>query len=500
MSNVNAQVVQLCQDIQAAQGRAFLVGGWVRDHVRGVPNVDYDIEVYGLEPARLRPLLAAHGIVNAVGEAFTVYKVKLPIADCGLRIADSGEIVTAAHDKESGQENVFSAQSAIRNPQSAIDVSLPRRESKIGRGHRGFEVTGDPWMSYEEAARRRDFTINAVMYDPLNNEFVDPFHGREDIANGIIRAVDPATFVEDSLRVLRAMQFAARFAYKIDPATVALCRSIDLSDLPAERIWAEVEKWLLQSNKPSLGFWAAIELGITEKLWPEIQALIGCPQQYEWHPEGNVDIHTALVIDEARKLIDDLPRAKKLAVMLGALAHDFGKPATTKLEDGLIRSKGHEDAGIAPTEAFLDRLKLSTIDGYDVRKQVIALVADHLAPGHYYKSFQKGEKVSDGAFRRLAQRVEPDLLYRVARADCLGRTGDFRPDAMEWFIARAQELSVVEKAPAPLLLGRHVLALGLPPGPRIGQITKAVYELQLDGKVTSLDEAIAAARELVIGH
>ncbi|MFN7929783.1 MAG: HD domain-containing protein [Blastocatellia bacterium] len=461
MSNVNAQVLQLCQAIQQAGGRAFLVGGWVRDHVRGVPNIDYDLEVYGLESSHLRELLSLHGAVNAVGEAFTVYKVKLP------------------------------------NQPSVIDVSIPRRESKIGRGHRGFEVTGDPTMRYEDAARRRDFTINAVMYDPLADEFIDLFGGRTDISARIIRAVDPATFVEDSLRVLRAQQFAARFEYQIDPATIVLCRRIDLSDLPAERIWAEVEKWLLQSDKPSIGFWAAIDLGITEQLWPEIQALRGCPQQYEWHPEGDVDIHTALVLDEARKLIDDLPRPKKLAVMLGALAHDFGKPATTKLEDGLIRSKGHEEAGLAPTKAFLDRLNLYTIDGYDVRKQVLALVVDHLAPGQYFKSFQKGEKVSDGAFRRLAQRVEPDLLYRVARADCLGRTGDFKPDAMEWFIARARELSVIEKPPAPILLGRHVLDLGLTPGPRVGQITKAVFELQLDGQVTTLEEAVAAARAMM---
>jgi tRNA nucleotidyltransferase (CCA-adding enzyme) len=467
MNPIHPLILKLCEDIRQLNGRAFLVGGWVRDHLRGVANVDYDLEVYGLDATQLRDVLTTHGTVNAVGEAFTVYKVKL------------------------------NAESAIRNPQSAIDVSLPRRESKVGRGHRGFEITGDPWMSYEDAARRRDFTINAVMYDPLADEFVDPFHGQADIQNRIIRAVDPTTFIEDSLRVLRAMQFAARFEFTIDPATIALCRSIDLSDLPAERIWAEVEKWLLQSDKPSIGFWAAIELGITEKLWPEMHVLIGCPQEYEWHPEGDVDIHTAMVIDEARKLIDDLPHAKQLAVMLGALCHDFGKPATTKFEDGRIRSKGHEDAGLAPTESFLERLKLNTIDGYDVRKQVLALVADHLAPGHFHKSLLKGAKVSDGAFRRLAQRVEPDLLYRVARADCLGRTGDFKPDAMEWFLAHVNELHIPVKAPEPILLGRHVLALGLQPGPRVGQITKAVYELQLDGQVTTLDEAIAAARKLV---
>jgi tRNA nucleotidyltransferase (CCA-adding enzyme) len=467
-------VLNLCQLIRQTGGRALLVGGWVRDRLRGVESMDYDLEVYGLEPARLRALLEARGTVNAVGEVFTVYKVKLHAPDAP----------SAAASASTGRALV-------------IDVSLPRRESKTGRGHRAFEVTGDPRMSVEEAARRRDFTINAIMYDPLADEYLDPYHGREDIARRVIRAVDPHTFIEDSLRVLRAMQFAARFEYELEPATIELCRTIDLSDLPSERIWAEVEKWLLHARRPSLGWWAARTLGITEKLWPEIHALIDCPQDAAWHPEGDVWIHSGMVMDEARKLIDDLPYPKQVAVMLGALCHDFGKPPTTKFEDGHIRSRGHEEAGIAPTAAFLDRLNLHTLDGYDVRRQVIALVANHLTPAHYYKARAKGETISDGAFRRLAQRVEPELLYRVARADCLGRTGDFQPDAEEWFRAKVRALAVEERPPEPLLKGRHLLALGLAPGPRIGQITRAVYELQLDGKVVTLEDAIASARRLI---
>src|SRR5262249_45613728 len=245
---------------------------------------DYDIEVYGLEAAKLRGLLDSRGKVDAVGEAFTVYKV---------RLRDSGNSLV-------------------------VDVSLPRRESKTGRGHRGFVIEGDPHMSFEEAAGRRDFTIKAVMYDPLESEFIDPFGGRQDIERKIVRVVDPQTFIEDSLRVLRAMQFAARFEYAIAPATVDFCRSIDLSDLPAERIWAEVEKWLLKATRPSIGLDAARALGITEKLWPEIHALSDCPQDPNVHPEGDVFIHTGLVLDQARHLIDDLPRPKQLAVMLGA--------------------------------------------------------------------------------------------------------------------------------------------------------------------------------------
>src|SRR5262249_168441 len=297
------------------------------------------------------------------------------------------------------------------------------------------------------------------------------------VARGIIRVVDPKTFVEDSLRVLRAMQFAARFEYSIDPTTIALCRTIDLSDLPAERIWAEVEKWLLQSRRPSIGLVAARELGVTEKLWPEIHALIDCPQDLAVHPEGDVFIHTGMVLDQARKLIDDLPRPKRIAVMLGALCHDFAKPHTTKVENGRIKARGHEQLGATLTDQFLERLKLFTFDNYDARLQTLALVRHHAAPHQWFKT---RETVTDGMFRRLALVVELDLLYRVARADCLGRAGDFKPEAEEWFIARAQELGVEEHAPKPLLMGRHVLELGLEPGPRIGQITRAVYEMQLD--------------------
>jgi len=466
---ISPAIIQLCKSIRDEGGRALIVGGWVRDHLRGeADRIDYDLEVYGLEASRLRSLLSRHGAVNAVGEAFTVYKLSL------------------RGDAEVGDGEKF-----------VVDVSLPRRESKVGSGHRGFDVVGDPRMTFEEAARRRDFTINAIMFDPLTDEYLDPYGGRDDLKRRLIRAVDPGTFVEDSLRVLRAMQFSSRFEFDIEDGTVRLCREIDLADLPAERIWAEVEKWLLESDKPGIGLWAARDLGITSKLWPEIHELIECAQEPEWHPEGDVFIHTGLVLNEARKLIDDLPRPKKIAVMLGTLCHDFGKPATTAFEEGRIRSKMHETVGIPITLGFLERLKLSTLDGYDVREQVLALVEHHLKPGRFYRAQLQGVEVSDGAMRRLALKVEPDLLYRVARADCLGRTGDFSAVGEEWFLARAKSLSIQERAPDPILLGRHVLSLGLEPGPQIGKVTKAVYELQLDGVVTSLDEAIQAATRIV---
>ena len=459
MTAIPDKVLSLAKGVRSEGGRALLVGGCVRDELMGRQPKDWDLEVYGIQPERLRELLDSFGEVNVVGEAFTVYKL-------------------GAH----------------------LDVSLPRRERKTGRGHRAFFIEGDPGMAIKEAAARRDFTINAILQDPLTGEIIDLFNGREDLQRGILRAVSPNTFTEDSLRVLRAAQFAARFEFRVEPETVSLCRAIDLSDLPSERIWAELEKLLLRAQRPSIGFGWLHALGVLDQLFPEIKALIDVPQDPEWHPEGDVFVHTRLVLDRAHELIDDLPFAKQVTVMLAALAHDFGKPATTEFIDGRLRSRGHEEAGVAPTLSFLDKLNIHTLDGYDVREQVVALVRDHLKPGEFFK---KREEVGDGTFRRLARKCELDLLYRVAKADSLGRNADWVPrekwydaDAQEWFIERARELDVVTAAPAPILLGRHLLELGLEPGPRVGEITRAIYEMQLDGRVQTLEEAKEAARQL----
>jgi tRNA nucleotidyltransferase (CCA-adding enzyme) len=447
---VTGTALAIVQAVHDAGGRALVVGGWVRDRLMNRPSKDIDIEVYGLPADRLRTLLAAFGPVNAVGESFTVYKV-----------AD-------------------------------IDVSLPRRESKAGRGHKGFEVHGDPFLSPVEAARRRDFTINAIAWDPLTGDYVDPFDGRGDIDRRVLKAVDPATFPEDSLRVLRAMQFAARFEFDLEPGTAELCRRIPLDDLPAERIWGELQKLLLEARRPSIGFSLALELGVVDRLFPELKALVGCPQEPEWHPEGDVWVHTLMVIDEARTRIDDLDRPRQIAVMLGAVCHDLGKPPTTAFLDGRIRSIDHEQAGVEPATAVLDRLNIHSVGGFDVRKQVLGITAHHLKPGMFAMS---KTPVSDGAFRRLAQKVDLELLARVAASDCRGRGGDFDCSPMDRFLERARQLGVQHAPPAPLVLGRHLLTLGVAPGPRMGEILRAVYERQLDGSITTVEDGIAFARE-----
>ncbi|MBA3352689.1 MAG: HD domain-containing protein [Blastocatellia bacterium] len=352
-------------------------------------------------------------------------------------------------------------------------------------------------MSFEEASSRRDFTINAILKDPLTGEIVDPFNGREGIERKIIRHVSDDTFAEDSLRVLRAAQFAARLEFDIAPDTVELCKSIDVTDLPKERIWGELEKLLLKSRRPSIGLKWLYELGVVDQIFPELKSLVGVPQEAEWHPEGDVDVHTLMVADEARKLIDDLPYERKVAVMLGAVAHDFGKPPTTEFIDGRTRSRGHDEAGVEPTLSFLDTLGIFTLNGFDVRGQIVQLVRYHLKPGEYYKA---KSPVGDGAFRRLARKVEPDLLYRVAKADSLGRNPDWLPkekwfgsEAQEWFIEKVRELQIEKKAPDPILLGRHLIELGLEPSPKFKQILDAVYEMQLDGTISTLEEAREAA-------
>jgi tRNA nucleotidyltransferase (CCA-adding enzyme) len=444
--------VAIARSVRDAGGRALIVGGWVRDRLMGRTSKDVDLEVYGVPAPRLRELLAAFGSVNAVGESFTVYKV------------------------------------------AGIDVALPRRESKTGRGHRGFEVTGDPDLSIEEAARRRDFTINAIAWDPLTGEYIDPFDGRRDLEARVLRAVDPGTFGDDSLRVLRAVQFAARFELSLEPGTREICGRLPLDDLPPERIWGEIEKLLLHAARPSRGWDLALELGVIGRLFPELQALVGCPQEPEWHPEGDVWVHTLMVVDQSRTRIDDLERPQQITVMLGAVCHDLGKPPTTAFVDGRIRSIDHEQAGVAPATAVLDRLNIQTVGGYDVRRQVLGIVAHHLKPGMFRQS---PTPVSDGAFRRLAQQVDLELLARVAKSDCLGRGPGFDCSAMDWFLERARELGVQHAPPEPLVKGRHLLALGLTPGPRVGEVLRQIYEKQLDGSITTLDQGLELAGVLV---
>jgi tRNA nucleotidyltransferase (CCA-adding enzyme) len=427
--------------VTQAAGRALFVGGCVRDALSGTPSKDVDIEVYGLTAAELRTTLERHFTVISVGQSFGVFKLR-------------------------GHE---------------IDVSLPRRESKNGTGHRGFDVWGDPGMDNAEAASRRDFTVNAIYWDPCTGALLDPCGGRRDLAAGVLRHAS-AAFSDDPLRVLRAMQFIARFQLTPAPETVALCRKIEPEGLPAERIFEEWSKLLLKGQKPSLGLRFLRDCGWV-RYYPELEALIGCQQDPQWHPEGDVWEHTAHCLDAfaAARIGDPW---EDLVVGLAVLCHDFGKAITTRREaDGRIHAYGHEEAGVSLARAFLERMTRHR----ELIEAVLPLVQLHMRPRELWRA-----RAGNAAIRRLAQKVvRIDRLVRVCDADQRGRPPLADDSAHNsWLLERAAALALEDSAPKPILLGRHLIALGQKPGPAFRALLDAGFEAQLDGKFS--DEAGAS--------
>ncbi len=439
MNRPEQAVQELAAWVKSEGGRALLVGGCVRDSLLGRERKDFDVEVFGLEASRLEAGLRARFAVLDVGKSFGVLKLK------GL----------------------------------PIDVALPRRETKIARGHRGFAIDADPQLSLQEAALRRDLTLNALYEDPLTGEVLDPLGGKADLAARTLRHCSDR-FSEDPLRLLRVMQFAARFDFDVADETLALCRALDLAELPRERVEDEWRKLLLQGVVPSRGLKFLRNCGAL-RFYPEIQAMDGTPQNPEWHPEGDVFVHTMHCLDHfARRRVGD---DSDWLVGLGVLCHDFGKPATTQLEGGIWRSKGHSEAGVEPARLFLERLTAER----DVIETVCALVLHHLRPFDFHH-----HQVSDAAVRRLATKVPIELLVRVARHDHGGRPplpqNEF--PAGEWLQEQAERLDLQRNAPKPLVLGRHLIALGEKPGPRFGEILEECFEAQLDGKFSDVEAGV----------
>ncbi len=427
-------------------GRPRLVGGCVRDWLLGLEAKDFDVEVPGVTFEELHRVLAPFGATDVVGRSFGVIKLRLGGAE--------------------------------------YDFSLPRRESKTGAGHRGFAVAPDPALSDTEAAARRDFTVNAIALDPFAGTLIDPHGGERDLRARVLRHTGPA-FAEDPLRVLRAMQLAARFDFTLAPGTAALCRSIAgaFAELPVERVWGEWDKWATKSAKPSRGL-AVLEESGWLKHFPELAALRGTQQEPEWHPEGDVFTHTQHCCDALVRL-DAWQRsdpARRRVLLLAVLAHDFGKPSTTHRGEkrGMMRivSPGHEAAGGPLTDAFLRRLGAP----HDLADWVRPLVLHPLVHHH-------GPKAEFGAsqVRRLARKLAPatvDELCEVMIADSFGRSPlkSFETIALiERLRARSRELALQHAAPRPLMQGRHLLALGLTPGPQFKPLLDEAFEAQLDG-------------------
>ena len=439
---------RVCRLIAAAGGRAWLVGGSVRDSARGESARDLDLEVFGLPADRLQAALATDFELDLVGRSFGILKLH------GL----------------------------------PIDVGLPRRESKSGRGHRGFLVDPDPYLTLPDAARRRDFTLNAIYLDPLTGEVEDPCDGLSDLRRGVLRHTSLA-FGEDPLRVLRAMQLAARFELAVAPETVELCRCATREGLPAERIFDEWVKLVTLGEKPSLGLAFLRDCGWLD-YFPELAALVGCPQDPRWHPEGDVWTHTLHALD-AFAAEREHDHWEDLVVGLAVLCHDLGKPDTTTIEGERIRSIGHGQAGVKRTRDLLGVLT----EQKRLLAEVEVLVREHLHPAELYKA-----GASDAAVRRLAARVgRIDRLVRVARADALGRpplTGDGFP-AGDWLLDTARRLDVLAGAPEPVVRGRDLVALGLKPGAWFGDLLERCYEAQLAGRITDQEQGRAFVAKLL---
>ncbi len=454
----------ILRDLDAAGFRALLVGGAVRDALVGLEQKDFDVEVYGTSYDRLADFLSSYGRVDLVGKSFGVVKLSSP----GF---------------------------------SSIDFSIPRRESKTGPHHRGFLATFDESITPQEAASRRDFTINAIAFDLVRGEVLDFFGGREDLKNHVLRATS-AAFSEDPLRVLRGMQFACRFNLDVEPATAEMCRAIvgEYGTLARERIAEEFMKWT-GSLRPG-----KILQYLTETGWivhfPEIGALAGVPQDPSWHPEGDVGTHTMLVVDAAARVAkrENLQGDDRAVLLFSALCHDFAKPATTQLRDrdGRMRwtSWGHETAGGPMARAFLERIGIKSA----IVDQVIPIVEHHLVHSSV------GRDPTPRAVRRLAMRLAPASiaqLLRVIEADHSGRPP--LPPGLPPGAIRIRDMAIeqaVEHEPQPpFILGRHVLPyFDNRPGKHIGEVTAAALEAQADGAFSTQEEALEWLERYIKQH
>ncbi len=434
---------EILNDLQTIGATPIVVGGSVRDFFLNIPIKDYDIEIFGIDSLEtIQKSLEKFGSVKLVGKLFGVLTLRVNEYD--------------------------------------FDFALPRIEKKIGNSHQDFEVITNANLSFKEAAIRRDFTINAIGYDFFKQEFLDPFDGLKDLKNKIIKHITDKTFIEDSLRVYRAVQFASRFDFKIDESTKELCKQIVLNDelkyLAKERIYEEFKKLFLKSSKPSIGFELLRELGVL-KYFDELEVLINCEQDKEYHPEGDVWIHTMMTLDEMARILKEEKiedEYRKLYLFYGILCHDFGKPFCTKEINGKITSHKHESLGIEPTVSFLSKLT----NEKKFIEIVCTLVKNHLTPFQLYLS-----ESSLKAIKRLSLKVNIEDLCLVCLADCLGRTIKDKekcPKASSWLLEKAKELDIHNVSIKALVLGRDLIELGFKPSKEFKDILDFAFDLQID--------------------
>ena len=407
------RLLKIAGDIREAGGRAFLVGGWVRDALLGKPCRDYDVEVYDMAQDALVPILSKYGRTNLVGKAFGV----IHLAMKGL----------------------------------SLDFSFPRTESKVGYGHRGFVVHTDEKLSFKEAALRRDFTINAMGMELPDLTLCDPYGGIDDLKAHILRHVGPA-FAEDSLRILRGVQFASRFGCTLAPATVELCRTLSLDDLSVERLFEEFKKWLLKPGKPSLGLRAFLDIKL-DSYFPEIR-----PFEGSWEALGTI-------LDKMAALRDD-----SCVALSEAQAMEFAFAALLC---------GSSERSLK----FLERITNET----HLIKNVPVLLDS-------FRNLDKGIAGDVPSLRRLAVKLGGlkllCLIVKCAPQEFF-ESENFADEL--WKAAAANDL--IEAAPQAFLTGKMLMGLGVMPGKQMGDIIKQSFELQLDGKITSVEDALDWAKQ-----
>ncbi len=437
---------QIAKAVQHKGGTAFYVGGCVRDLLLGQDCKDLDLEIHGIIPRDLEEILDSFGQRLNMGESFGIYSLK----GCGL------------------------------------DIAMPRKEALRGTGHKDFDVFVDPFAGTYQAALRRDFTVNSMMQDVLSGEIIDPFDGQTDLKLRVLRHVNEKTFTEDPLRVLRGAQFAARFGFSLAEETKELCRQMDLSHLPKERIEGELKKALLKAEHPSTFFWVLREMGQLEVWFPELSALIGVEQNPKYHGEGDVWNHTMLVLDEGAKVRGQTKYP--FGFLLACLTHDTGKVICTETVNQEIHAYGHEMEGLPLAERFLRRLT--------GEKALISYVLN-LTELHMKPNALAGANASVKSTNRMFDRaVDPVALLCLARADGLGKITERPYVSYDDFFR--ERLAVYEEYMArPYVMGKDLLAAGLPSGAYFFDLLEFAHKLRLAGveKSSALKQTLSYARK-----
>jgi len=459
MTNItfnDSTLLTILQEIVKGGFEPVLIGGCVRDKFMGFDPKDIDVEVHGCNVEQLEKILSKLGKIDSVGKSFGIIKFKKGDLEC--------------------------------------DFSVPRKENRIGVGHKGFEVIFEP-MSKEEAALRRDFTFNAMGFDPLTNTLFDFFGGVEDLKNGIIRHTSDK-FKEDALRILRGLQFQSRMGFEVAPETFGIMKemSFELKDLPKERLSEEFMKWATKGKHPEKIFDFMRNSG-SMVIIPELDLLKDTEQDLIWHPEGNVENHTKMTlirmlnICEREGIVGD-ERAK---FMLTMLLHDIAKPQTTEREEKngriCVTSKGHEGLGAVMAEEILNRIGIKPV----LVEQIVSLIKFHLAHINIFSISSLSSRKK--SLLKLSKNIQPstikDLLL-VVEADALGRENvdDERVNKVQMEISEvmklAESLHVTTEKRKSILMGRHLIEKGLKPSVEFGQILKDADEAQDNLEFTTL--------------